>query len=708
MSLSPKHTTPFSVTDILNTMEDAYKKPMFLDDTYKKPMLEANANLSAMTGAAATYRSQQVQVSQSMQHSSMNVTPVTSPYHMHVPQLSHPPIGNPYCNGSVSELPHYNDHVRPTSSSWYGANPDPRFSISRLMAPSTATMNMNMNMSYGMDHKPMLPTVQRRKRRVLFSQAQVYELERRFKQQKYLSAPEREHLASLINLTPTQVKIWFQNHRYKMKRQQKDRSMSEQNNVSHQSPRRVAVPVLVKDGKPCSGSSNGNGNGQQQQQTQQQQQQQQQQQAQQQQQQPIQLSIAPGQIPQQLLLPQQQHYTDFSKVWPQYSNQLPPSQQLGTPVSQVPPQQPQPKVQITTAGGQQVQLSGAQISAQDLQQLQQLQQQNPNLQQYVLFQPGQMAGNVQPQFFVPQQQAQQQGIIQQTQPGMVQVQGQQNIIQSQNAINLTQQPSTGTVSPASTVPTVTAQQQLQMQQAQKTANQGTEEPTDLEELEQFAKMFKQRRIKLGFTQGDVGLAMGKLYGNDFSQTTISRFEALNLSFKNMCKLKPLLQKWLEDADSSMANPSAIGSPHTTTDGMGRRRKKRTSIETNVRAALEKSFMTNPKPTSEEIAMLADQLQMDKEVIRVWFCNRRQKEKRINPPSHAVTMAAMQAATTTMSAATAMANAAAAVAAGATAVSVGTNPSINPTITSITSAHTAPTAITTMVPTIATMPATPTK
>ncbi|TGZ46389.1 hypothetical protein DBV15_03656 [Temnothorax longispinosus] len=36
-------------------------------------------------------------------------------------------------------------------------------------------------------------------------EAQVYELERRFKQQKYLSAPEREHLASLIHLTPTQT-----------------------------------------------------------------------------------------------------------------------------------------------------------------------------------------------------------------------------------------------------------------------------------------------------------------------------------------------------------------------------------------------------------------------------------------------------------------------------------------------------------------------
>ena len=47
--------------------------------------------------------------------------------------------------------------------------------------------------------------------------------------------------------------------------------------------------------------------------------------------------------------------------------------------------------------------------------------------------------------------------------------------------------------------------------------------------------------------------MGRMYGNDFSQTTISRFEALNLSFKNMCKLKPLLHKWLEDADGSVTS-----------------------------------------------------------------------------------------------------------------------------------------------------------
>ena len=163
-----------------------------------------------------------------------------------------------------------------------------------------------------------------------------------------------------------------------------------------------------------------------------------------------------------------------------------------------------------------------------------------------------------------------------------------------------------------------------------------DESTDLEELEAFSKMFKQKRIKLGYTQGDVGLALGKLYGNDFSQTTISRFEALNLSFKNMCKLKPLLQKWLEDSEMSqnhhaqMLNQAA--SLSAAQEALARRRKKRTSIDNTVRVALERAFNSNPKPSSEEVQYISDGLCLEKEVVRVWFCNRRQKEKRMNPNS----------------------------------------------------------------------------
>ena len=156
-------------------------------------------------------------------------------------------------------------------------------------------------------------------------------------------------------------------------------------------------------------------------------------------------------------------------------------------------------------------------------------------------------------------------------------------------------------------------------------NSDEEAPTS-DDLEQFAKQFKQRRIKLGFTQADVGLALGTLYGNVFSQTTICRFEALQLSFKNMCKLKPLLQKWLDEADSTTGSPTNIDK----IAAQGRKRKKRTSIEVTVKGALEQHFLKQPKPAAQEISALADSLQLEKEVVRVWFCNRRQKEKRMTP------------------------------------------------------------------------------
>ncbi|XP_062324503.1 POU domain, class 3, transcription factor 2a [Osmerus eperlanus] len=158
------------------------------------------------------------------------------------------------------------------------------------------------------------------------------------------------------------------------------------------------------------------------------------------------------------------------------------------------------------------------------------------------------------------------------------------------------------------------------------ADHSDEDTPTSDDLEQFAKQFKQRRIKLGFTQADVGLALGTLYGNVFSQTTICRFEALQLSFKNMCKLKPLLNKWLEEADSTSGSPTSLDK----IAAQGRKRKKRTSIEVGVKGALESHFLKCPKPGAAEITSIADSLQLEKEVVRVWFCNRRQKEKRMTP------------------------------------------------------------------------------
>lgn len=64
------------------------------------------------------------------------------------------------------------------------------------------------------------PGGKQKRSRAAFTHLQVMELEKKFNHQKYLSAPERAHLASALRLTETQVKIWFQNRRYKTKRKQ--------------------------------------------------------------------------------------------------------------------------------------------------------------------------------------------------------------------------------------------------------------------------------------------------------------------------------------------------------------------------------------------------------------------------------------------------------------------------------------------------------
>ncbi|XP_067657608.1 homeobox protein zampogna-like [Haliotis asinina] len=82
----------------------------------------------------------------------------------------------------------------------------------------------------------------KKKTRTVFSRTQVFQLESTFDMKRYLSSSERAGLAASLNLTETQVKIWFQNRRNKWKRQ--ITTELENANMGHVPSRLLRVPNL--------------------------------------------------------------------------------------------------------------------------------------------------------------------------------------------------------------------------------------------------------------------------------------------------------------------------------------------------------------------------------------------------------------------------------------------------------------------------------
>ncbi|NXX76851.1 PO6F1 factor, partial [Urocolius indicus] len=152
-----------------------------------------------------------------------------------------------------------------------------------------------------------------------------------------------------------------------------------------------------------------------------------------------------------------------------------------------------------------------------------------------------------------------------------------------------------------------------------------EDGINLEEIREFAKNFKIRRLSLGLTQTQVGQALTATEGPAYSQSAICRFEKLDITPKSAQKLKPVLEKWLSEAE--LRNQEGQQNLMEFVGGEpSKKRKRRTSFTPQAIEALNSYFEKNALPTGQEITDIAKELNYDREVVRVWFCNRRQTLK----------------------------------------------------------------------------------
>ena len=137
-----------------------------------------------------------------------------------------------------------------------------------------------------------------------------------------------------------------------------------------------------------------------------------------------------------------------------------------------------------------------------------------------------------------------------------------------------------------------------------------------------------------------------------------------MSHNNMIALKPVLLAWLEEAEAARRDPEGanglLPSGEKKRDGstlnclvfnisyflsktnialsppdknpynamVDRLNRKRTSIAAPEKRSLEAYFAVQPRPSGEKIAAIAEKLDLKKNVVRVWFCNQRQKQKRM--------------------------------------------------------------------------------
>ena len=153
-----------------------------------------------------------------------------------------------------------------------------------------------------------------------------------------------------------------------------------------------------------------------------------------------------------------------------------------------------------------------------------------------------------------------------------------------------------------------------------------EEELERIRLKEFAQRFKIERDRFGYSATSVNQQLAIRYGTSFSFGKIEQFELQKLPLSEMMTIKQVLEWWLLDTARAggMSEERVQELAKSVSPPRRELRKRRTTIDEYTKKILDEEFARNSKPTPAQLQELGYRVGIDKDVVKIWFANQRQK------------------------------------------------------------------------------------